>query len=123
MTNKERDEITRSDEWIKIDYKFANSTGNIIIKKQLYDRRWKKIKRLFKDVIEIQLHEKYDLSLEELIDMDNEVNRLKNAILRYDKEIHNCPRERFDLITYRDSYVNRLNERIKEIKDEYNDRS
>lgn len=123
MTNKEKETIYNDTEWIKITFTSSYSSGEILMKKSLFEKKYKKIEKEFKNM-EYHIFRDYSLNLEETTRMDEtanfylkQMNRYK-ALLRY-AEGHDTHYDIKELREHFDKAYFNFNHRLEEITKEF----
>ena len=115
MKHDDISKIRYDTSWVKIEYSSRTVSGKIIIKTELYRLRYKKIMKLLKDVDSI-IVENYKLTLKEVLDHDEEFQRLDKHISALNRS-RKWAKEHSD-----DHYAKELSERLQEAQQELLDR-
>lgn len=134
MTNQQKETIYNDTKWIKIIFRSSYSSGELIMKKSLYEIKSKKIEKEFKGM-EYHIIPNHHLTLEEVINMDDKLNHYDRLRCHYMMlfmnanlmKYYNLPKDyqlRYENIKneYKLKYENAKNEyekRLKELKEEY----
>ena len=123
MTNKEKETIYNDTEWIKIVFTSSYSSGEIVMKKSLFELRRKKFEKQFKG-LEFYITPDYQPTLEDIVKMDNKANYYKKRMFHYNllvlsARILNNDRKAEEYLNLYNEASKAYNNRFEEIKEEF----
>lgn len=123
MTNAEIDKIVNDDKWVKIYFMTHCGQGHLLIKNSLYEKRIRKIEKSLKGLISCIDYD-YHLSLEEVMNFDEELNTLYRRKRFYKSQIdYYMDRAKEDrakeFLKLNGENNNNIEKRIKELQKEY----
>ena len=114
MKRDDIEKITSSNNWIRIVYQSVSSRGTIIMKRELYDMKEKKMKKIFADCHSVDITFDYQPTMKDIY--MSVLSQLKGKVL-HDTHLHEREMTRsYPDFAYMQILQDRINNDVKQIK-------